>query len=249
MKRKTVNKLLSVALSAALCMPLFFADPLSATAQTVSGGTVSGSTPGESSGGVSSNGTSSSEASSSGTASSGASSSGAASQPAAAATSANTIVIGKSRITSTVGGVFSATAVSGTVITTPKENLAASIGLSESEIKAGTNVRSYVCDNRNKASKAALQSAAETAGKTVAGYVNMDLYTITKKGVVTKITTASEPVSITFALPARLVKTNNSFSILAFDKDGKAVIMNDVDTDARTITIETKVFGAYSIVY
>ena len=77
----------------------------------------------------------------------------------------------------------------------------------------------------------------------------MDLYTITKKGVVTKVTSSTEPVSITFALPARLAKTNNSFSIIAIDQDGKAVVMDDVDTDPKTITINTKVFGAYSIVY
>ncbi len=37
-------------------------------------------------------------------------------------------------------------------------NLAAPIGLSDADTKAGTNIRSYICDNREKASKAALHN-------------------------------------------------------------------------------------------
>ena len=166
-----------------------------------------------------------------------------------AITTSTTVVIGNSRVASSIGGINTASAVSATVVSTPVESLAAAIGLSESDRQAGTNIRSYICDNRNKASKAALQSAAESAGKTVVGYVNMDLYTITKKGVVSKVTTSTEPVTITFALPARLAKTNANFSVLAIGADGKAVIMNDVDTDPRTLTFNTKVFGAFTIVY
>ncbi len=166
-----------------------------------------------------------------------------------AITTSTAVVIGNSRVTSSIGGINTASAVSATVVSTPVESLAAAIGLSESDRKAGTNIRSYICDNRDKASKAALQSAAEAAGKTVAGYVNMDLYTITKKGVVSKVTASTEPVTVTFALPARLAKTNANFSVLAIGADGKAVIMNDVDTDPRTLTFNTKVFGAFTIVY
>ena len=222
MKRKTITKLLAAALSAAPCVPILLAEPISAAAKTVSGSTVSGSTVSESNG----NGSSS-----------------------ATTAVTNNVFIGGKRVASTIGGIFTATSVNGVAITTPKENLAAAVGLSEADVKAGTNVRSYICDNHDKASKAALQSAAEAAGKTVAGYINIDLYTITKKGVVTKVTSSTEPVTITLALPGRLAKTNNNFSIIAIDQDGKTVVMDDVDTDPKTITINTKVFGAYSIVY
>ncbi len=254
MKRKTINKLLAVAVSAALCIPITFADPISANASISAdlpgtGDTDTDTDTDNGSGSVSGNRPSApSTDSNSG---SSASASGSVSSEAAVvnSASASTVVIGNSRVKSTVGGIFTATSVTGTAITTPKDVLASAVGLSDAEIKAGTNVRSYICDNRDKASKAALQSAAETAGKTVAGYVNMDLYSITKRGVVTKITSSSEPVTITFALPGRLMNANHSYSILAIDKDGKTVIMNDVDTDSKTLTINTKVFGAYSIVY
>ncbi len=185
----------------------------------------------------------------SGTDSTASGNSGSGTVTSSAITTSTAVVIGNSRVTSSIAGINTASAISATVVSTPVESLAAAIGLSESDRKAGTNIRSYICDNRDKASKAALQSAAEAAGKTVAGYVNMDLYTITKKGVVSKVTASTEPVTITFALPARLAKTNANFSVLAIDADGKAVIMDDVDTDSRTLTFNTKVFGAFTIVY
>ena len=167
MKKATLSKLFAAVLAVALCIPAAItAAPIAANA--VSGNTASG---GESSG--------SSE-----------------SAPAAVTASTNTIVTGNGRVTSSIGGIHTATAVSATVVSTPKANLASAIGLSEADLQAGTNIRSYICDNRDKASKAALQSAAEAAGKTVAGYVNMDLYTITKKGVVSKVTASTEPVTI-----------------------------------------------------
>ncbi len=222
MKKATLSKLFAAVLAVALCIPAAItAAPIAANA--VSGNSVSGNTA---SGGESSE-----------------------SAPAAVTASTNTIVTGNGRVTSSIGGIHTATAVSATVVSTPKANLASAIGLSEADLQAGTNIRSYICDNRDKASKAALQSAAEAAGKTVAGYVNMDLYTITKKGVVSKVTASTEPVTVTFALPARLAKTNANFSVLAIDADGKAVIMDDVDTDSKTLTFNTKVFGAFTIVY
>ena len=225
MKKATLTKLFAAVLAVALCIPAAItAAPISANA--VSGNSVSGNTA-------------------SGSESSGSSESA----PAAVTASTNTIVTGNGRVTSSIGGIHTATAVSATVVSTPKANLASAIGLSEADLQAGTNIRSYICDNRDKASKAALQSAAEAAGKTVAGYVNMDLYTITKKGVVSKVTASTEPVTITFALPARLAKANANFSVLAIGADGKAVIMDDVDTDSRTLTFNTKVFGAFTIVY
>lgn len=285
MKRQTVNKLLAIAVSAALCVPILLTDATGANSAvafasgevtpnpSVSGGdgnqgggtqtpggddnqgggtqTPGGDdtqTPGDDNnqGGndnsVSDNGSSSSEESSS--------SNDTTSAPAVVTSRAGaSVVVGSSRVTSTVGGIFTATSVTGTAITTPMANLASAIGLSSAELQAGTNVRSYICDNRDQASRASLQNAAAAAGKTVAGFVNMDLYTITKRGVVTKVTTASEPVTVAFGIPGRFVNANRNFSILVIDPTGKTVVMDDIDTDPRSITINTKVFGAFSIVY
>ncbi len=295
MKRKTVNKLLAIAVSAALCVPILLTDATANNAvayasdqnpgdnnqtpdeddnygvtnpdddnndSTTPGGsddtddTASGNTPGgddnQGDGDDNQGGDDNQDSSVSGNGSGNDSGSSdeAASAPAVVTSKAGaTVVVGGSSVRSSVGGIFTATSVTGTAITTPMANLASAIGLSSAELQAGTTVRSYICDNRDQASRASLQSAATAAGKTVAGFVNMDLYTITKRGVVSKITTSAEPVTIAFGIPGRFVNANRNFSILAIDPTGKAVIMDDVDTDPRSITINTKVFGAFSIVY
>lgn len=243
MKRATINRFFAVTFAVAvLCVPALLTDPINTNAA------VSSNVPNVSSN-VPSDEPSDSDDSGDTNDSNNSGASGSSESAAVVSVTSNTMVIGNSRVTSTIGGIHTATAVTGTVITTPKDVFASAIGLSQADLKAGTNVRSYICNNNNAASKAALSTAAAEAGKTVAGYVNMDIYSITKKGVVTKITTASEPVAVTFGLPARLTKGNHSFSVIAIDKDGKVVVMDDVDTNAKTITINTKVFGAYSIVY
>ena len=121
--------------------------------------------------------------------------------------------------------------------------------MSQADIDAGTNVRFYVCNSSNKEAKAALTSAAAATGKSVAAYVNFDLYTISKKGVVTAVKNASTPIELTIGLPKNVANTGKNVSIICIDKDGKAVVMDDIDTDPNTITINASVFGVYAIVY
>lgn len=224
MKKATLNKVLASALAVAICVPMLLANPIAANA--VSGNTVSGNSA-SSSASSSSSGSSSEEA---------------------ATVSKDTVTIGGKAVKSTVGGIFTASAVNGTVVTTPAASVAAAAGLSQADIDAGTNVRFYVCDSINKEAKAALKSVAEAAGKNVAAYINVDLYTITKKGVVTAIRSTSEPVTMVFGLPSRISKAGN-VSVMCIDTNGKAVVMEDKDTDPKTLTIDTNVFGVYAIVY
>lgn len=220
MKKATLNKVLASALAVAICVPMLLANPIAANA--VSGNTVSGNSASSSSSGSSSE--------------------------EAATVSKDTVTIGGKAVKSTVGGIFTASAVNGTVVTTPAASVAAAAGLSQADIDAGTNVRFYVCDSINKEAKAALKSVAEAAGKNVAAYINVDLYTITKKGVVTAIRNTTEPVTMVFGVPSRIAKVGN-VSVMCIDTNGKAVVMEDKDTDPKTLTIDTNVFGVYAIVY
>lgn len=229
MKKATLNKVFASALAVALCVPMLVVNPM--TVNAVSGNTVSGNT-------------SSSESS----ASSSSSSSSSSNSGSVTVGSNATVVIAGRNVTTTVGGVFVATAVNGAAITTPYASVASAAGLSQADIDAGTNVRFYICNSTNKAMKDALKSAAEATGKNVAAYINVDLYTITKKGAVTAIRNATAPVTMTFGLPGRIAGSNAS--IMCVDSTtGKAVVMEDTDTDPRTITVDATVFGVYAIVY
>lgn len=198
---------------------------------------------------VSGNVPSTSESSSSGTSSS-SSNTNAASTAVSQTISANRqVTVGGRSMSSSVSGIYIATAIRGIAVATPSASVSAAAGLSQADIDAGTNVRFYVCNSSNKEAKAALTSAAAATGKSVAAYVNFDLYTISKKGVVTAVKNASTPIELTIGLPKNVANAGKNVSIICIDKDGKAVVMDDIDTDPNTITINASVFGVYAIVY
>lgn len=231
MKKATLNKLFASALAVALCVPVLLANPITVNASVSSNTPVSGNTPSEDSSG-----------------SSGSSNTGFADGAVSLAFN-NTVIIGGKSVKSTVGGIFMATAVNGVAVTSPVASVNAAIGLSQADVDAGTNARFYICNSSNKEMKAALQSAAAATGKTVGAYINVDLYTITKKGTVTAIRNTEEPITMTFGLPGRIANAGNSVSVICIDQNGKSVVMEDTDTDPKTLTINTNVFGVYAIVY
>lgn len=236
MKNATLKKLFASTLAVALCVPVLLADPMSisanaASSSSVSGNTISGNTSGSSS-------------------STGSSSGSSASSTVSTTIEANRkITVGGRVVSSTVSGVYIATAIRGVAVTTPAVSVSAAAGLSQADIDSGTNVRFYVCNSTNKEAKDALSSAATAAGKKVAAYVNFDLYTISKKGVVTAVRNSSEPIALTFGLPGHIANAGNNVSIMCIDKDGKTVVMEDTDTEPGTLTVNASVFGVYAIVY
>lgn len=149
---------------------------------------------------------------------------------------------------STVGGVYTATSMNNVAVTSPAAAVAAAAGLSEADVAAGTNVRTYICDSRNREMKDALKAVAETSGRSIVAYLNVDLYTITKAGVVTNIRNTAAPVTMTFGLPGSLANAGHSYSILCLNPDGTPVLFEDIDTNNATITINATAFGTYAVV-
>lgn len=148
---------------------------------------------------------------------------------------------------STVGGVYTATSMNSVAVTSPAATVAAAIGLSEADVAAGTNVRTYICDSRNREMKDALKAVAETSGRRIVAYIDIDLYTITKAGVVTNVRNTAAPVTITFGLPGSLANAGHAYSVLCLNPDGTSVIFEDIDTNNATVTINATAFGTYAI--
>lgn len=148
---------------------------------------------------------------------------------------------------STVGGVYTATSMNSVAITSPVATVAAAAGLSEADVAAGTNVRTYICDSRNREVKDALKAVAEASGRRIVAYIDIDLYTITKAGVVTNIRNTAAPVTITFGLPGSLANAGHAYSVLCLNPDGTPVIFEDIDTNNATVTINATAFGTYAI--
>lgn len=163
---------------------------------------------------------------------------------------ANTVTIsGGRQLQSTIEGNYILKSMSGVAITTPKMNVAAAAGLSEADIAKGTNVKFYVCDSRNREMKTALREIASASGKKVVAYIQADLYTITKQGVISNVRSTSTPIEMVFGVPESLARTEKDYSIICIDENGKVVTFEDLDTNSATITINANVFGVYAIVY
>ena len=133
---------------------------------------------------VSGNVPSTSESSSSGTSSSSSNTNTASAAVSQTIAANRQVTVGGRSMSSSVSGIYIATAIRGIAVATPSAAVSAAAGLSQADIDAGTNVRFYVCNSSNKEAKAALTSAAAATGKSVAAYVNFDLYTISDFGVV-----------------------------------------------------------------
>lgn len=211
-----------------------------------------GSSTGDSSGDSSSGGDSSSSSGDSGSSGDASASAGSSdSAPAAGGGAAAPAVsggAGGNAGASTVSGVYTATSVNSVAITTPVASVATAAGLSEADIAAGTNVRTYVCDSRDREMKDALKTVAEASGRRVMAYISVDLYTITKAGVVTNVRNTAAPVAMTFGLPGSLANAGHAYSVMCMNPDGTTAIFEDVDTNNATITINATAFGTYAIV-
>lgn len=229
MKNSTINKLIAGVGAVALCVPMLMVNPVAANAAVSSNVPVSGNVASS----VSGNGSSASEEN--GT--------------SEVIEPGNVVLSIAGRIKSKVDGIYTARTVKGVAITSTAAEVAEAAGLTDADVAAGTKVKAYVCDSRDKEAKKALAAYAAENGKTVVATINVDLYSITKKGVVTAVKTTAKPVSLTIGLPGRVAKEGNSFSIIAIDENGKVVVMNDVDADAATLTVNASSFGVYAIVY
>ncbi len=141
---------------------------------------------------------------------------------------------------STVGGIYAAYSMNGIAVTTEYAAVASAAGLSAEQVAAGTNVKFYFCDSYVKEEKAALSSATDVLGKQVAAYINTDMYTIDKVGIIRRVRETSEEVTLVLGLPKRFINSNNTFSIIGIKPNGDTVILEVLDTDPNTITVNTQ---------
>lgn len=147
----------------------------------------------------------------------------------------------------------SATDIKGAAVTTPKENVNTAAGLTQDDVNNGTNTKFYVGNVYKKDVKDSLKLAVDQMGGTLVSMLDIDLYTISKKGTVSNISTLSGEdqtgVDIVIGLPGHAAKDGRSFSLVYMDANGTAVEIKDSDNDAATMTVNLKRFGAFAVIY
>ncbi|MGN0365587.1 MAG: hypothetical protein ACI4E5_06555 [Suilimivivens sp.] len=171
-------------------------------------------------------------------------------QKEASITPANKVQLpGGEKAVSSIGGVYNVESVEGVAVVTQKKDVYSAVGLSNEEVKAGTNVVLYMSDCLNKKTNQALNDVAVAANKKVVAYLTADMYTITKKGVINKVRQTGAPVELLIGVPQSARSANRQFSVVCIDPSKNVVTYNDMDTNPNTITVRANVFGNYAVVY
>ncbi len=150
-------------------------------------------------------------------------------------------------VTSTVGGVYEATAVAGVAITTPKEQVEAAAGIPAAQDGKRANVRFYICNGLNTPAKAALEQAVMQAGKKTVTAINVDMYVISQDGKVTKTGTSVFEIRLVIGLPERCRNTGGEYAVGVMGEDGRFRQLEDLDSDPGTVTVETDQFGVMAL--
>lgn len=142
-----------------------------------------------------------------------------------------------------------------TKFTTPIDKLAEAV-LNDAEkelLKNGADIKISLIINDADNSVSEADRAEVT--KALNGYMPgqyLDISLISRTGTENrKITSTAEKLSITLTIPDKLKpnsETDRTFAVIRVH-DGKAEVLNDMDNDDNTITIETDCFSTYALCY
>ncbi len=81
----------------------------------------------------------------------------------------------------------------------------------------------------------------------LAQYLDVSLFRIINDNE-SKITSTSKPITVTFEIPEALRESDRGYAVIRVHEDEKTVL-NDLDDDENTITIETDRFSTYALAY
>ncbi|MDD6491904.1 MAG: hypothetical protein PUG54_06750 [Firmicutes bacterium] len=145
-------------------------------------------------------------------------------------------------------GVYGRTVVAGAVYTDEQTKIKQAAGLTEEEIKNGVVVKYYICNSSNKTVNEQLSESLTEQGYKVLGVINNDLYKL-NKGKISKIKTTEGALTLTIGVPENFRSEKFEFIIMCYDEKGNLVIMQDLDADKSTITVQGNSFGYWAIGY
>lgn len=145
-------------------------------------------------------------------------------------------------------GIYQAGTVAGVVITGTVKDIMQEAGLTEQEIDDGVILKYYICDSLNKDIKEALRKQAAADGYKVGTIINVDLYRL-YKGQVDALRYIPGSLEVKIGVPNYLYKAGRKFSLMAIDQSGKVIMLEDKDSDDKTITVDVNYFGAYAILF
>lgn len=149
-------------------------------------------------------------------------------------------------VKSSLAGVYLATSVNGTAVTTPLATVAESYALAAGE---RPYVRVYNFDGKKStAAQAVIDSAAAALGAAVGPVINFELGKVSG-GQFTLLPSDGPAISVKLGIPKSFAQGDKTFAMICVRPGGAVTILEDMDTDPNTITFATTAGqGAYAII-
>lgn len=146
---------------------------------------------------------------------------------------------------STIEGIYQVTNVPGIAILTPKEQVESAAGIENAG--GNVNIRFYICNSPNTDEKKALEQAVAQNGKKFHTAIQMDMYAINKEGKIDKINRVSSKIRIVIGLPGQCRNNKSVYMMGILGENGELCLLEDLDNDPTTITIETERLGMMAL--
>lgn len=149
-------------------------------------------------------------------------------------------------VKTTVKGVYIATVVNGSAITTPLNTITSGYGLKAGEMPSA---RIYNMDaKKSPLAAAAFNSVAQSVGAVVGPCVNVEIGKLAK-GKFSLLPSDGAEISISFGIPASFAQSGKTFAVACVRPGGAVSILEDTDNNPNTVTFNTTGGqGAYAII-
>ncbi|MDO4302952.1 MAG: hypothetical protein Q4D94_03465 [Bacillota bacterium] len=149
-------------------------------------------------------------------------------------------------VKTTVAGVYLATGVNGSIVTTSVAAITEGYGLTGSEKPYAKF--SNLDAKKSPLAKAAIDLAASSQGATVGPMINIELGKMSG-GKYSLLPSDGSAIRISLGIPKSFAQSGKTYAVVCVRAGGAVSILQDVDTNPDTVTFDTTGgAGAYAII-
>lgn len=161
----------------------------------------------------------------------------------------NTVVIGGTKVQSTIAGQYRASSVAGAVVVTPLAEVNTAVGVVNGE-KAYAKIGDSLCGADSKASMEGMVAILNNSTPGVIAGPMLDIWMgkTSMAGVYTNVTKTLQPVKFTIGIPQSFKTEGYDMALIRVQEGGKVTVIADTDNDPNTITFATDEFGTFTLV-
>lgn len=146
----------------------------------------------------------------------------------------------------TVSGIYLATCVNGSIVTTGVDAMKAAYGLTGNEKPYAKFSNLDV--KKSPLAKAAIDMAAAAKGATVGPMLNIELGKISG-GKYSLLPSDGAAIRLSFGIPKTFIQDGKTYAVVCVRAGGAVTVLEDVDSNPNTVTFDTTGgAGAYAII-